>query len=120
MDISIRDMMQMQKELFEPHKDQWHPMEPEYGKDFVLYMIEEIGEVIAILKKKGSGAVMDDPEVRQIFLEEMADVLMYYHDILLRFSVTPEEISEAYCKKHGTDMNRNYEKEYKEQYHGEG
>ena len=118
MDLSISQMMQLQQELFEPHKDKWHPMEPEYGKDFILYMIEEVGEVIAVLKKKGSGAVMDDPAVREAFLSEMADVLMYYHDILLRFHVTPEEISEAYAKKHGMNMTRNYEEEYKEKYHG--
>ena len=118
MDLSISQMMQLQKELFEPHKDKWQPMEPEYGKDFILYMIEEVGEAIAILKKKGHRAVMEDPAVREAFLTEMADVLMYYHDILLRFHVTPEEISEAYAKKHGIDMQRNYESEYKEKYHG--
>ena len=118
MDLSISQMMQLQKELFEPHKDKWHPMEPEYGKDVILYMIEEIGECIAILKKKGSTAVMEDPAVREAFLSEMADVLMYYHDILLRFHVTPEELSRAYASKHNYDMRRNYESEYKEQYHG--
>ena len=46
MDLSISQMMQLQEELFEPHKDSWHPMEPEYGKDFILYMVEEIGEVM--------------------------------------------------------------------------
>ena len=56
--------------------------------------------------------------MRQAFLSEMADVLMYYHDVLLRFGVTPEEISEAYARKHGVDMARNYEEEYKEKYHG--
>jgi len=118
MDLSISQMMQLQKELYEPHKDQWHPMEPEYGKDFILYMMEEVGEVIAILKKKGHCAVMENSAVREAFLSEMADVLMYYHDILLRFHVTPEEISMAYRKKHSTDMARNYEGEYKEKYNG--
>jgi NTP pyrophosphatase (non-canonical NTP hydrolase) len=118
MDLSISRMMQMQKALFEPHKDKWPPMEPEYGKDFILYMIEEVGEPIAILKKKGHAAVMEDPTVREAFLSEMADVLMYYHDILLRFHVTPEEISEAYARKHSIDMARDYDREYKEKYHG--
>ena len=93
-------------------------MEPAYGKDFILYMVEEIGETIAILKKKGSDAVMEDPAVREAFLAEMADVLMYYHDILLRYHVTPEEISLAYLKKHTYDQKRDYAKEYKEQYNG--
>ena len=88
-------------------------------KNFVLYMVEEIGEVIAIIKKKGSAAIAEDPAVRTAFLEEMADVLMYYHDILLRYHITAEEISEAYAAKHGYNMDRNYTDEYKEQYNGE-
>lgn len=118
MDLSISQMMNMQQELFEPHMDKWSPMEPQYGKDFVLYMVEEIGEVISVLKKKGSDAVTSDREVRDAFLEEMADVLMYYNDVLLRFHVTSEEISEAYLKKHARNMGRDYAKEYEEKYHG--
>ena len=117
MDLSIAQMMQMQQALFEIHKENWSPMEPEFGKDFILYMIEEIGETIAILKKKGSATIVSSPDVRAVFLEEMADVLMYYHDILLRFHVTPEEISEAYIKKHLKNMGRDYSEEYKELYH---
>lgn len=119
MDLTISQLMQMQRELFEPHRDKWSPMEPEYGKDFILYMVEEIGEVISIVKKKGSTAIAEDPAVRQAFLDEMADVLMYYTDTLLRYHVTAEEISEAFRKKHGYDMKRNYEKEYEDQYNGQ-
>ena len=103
---------------FSRHKGEWSPMESEYGKDFLLYMVEEIGEVIAILKKKGSTAIAEDPAVREAFLGEMADVLMYYNDVLLRYHVTPEEISEAYRKKHNLNMARDYEQEYKELYNG--
>lgn len=117
MDLSISRMMQLQKDLFELHKEKWSPLEPEFGKDFILFMVEEIGETIAILKKKGSSEVISDPVVREKFLEEMADILMYYHDILLRFHVTPEEISAAYLKKHHQNMGRNYTEEYKELYH---
>lgn len=117
MDLSISQMMDMQRELFERHKDTWSPMEPEYGKDFLLYMVEEMGEVIAILKKKGCTAVMEDRDVRDAFLTEMADVLMYYQEVLLRFHVTPEEISEAYFRKHARNMGRDYTREYKEAYH---
>lgn len=53
MDLSVSEMMELQRALFSRHKGKWSPMESEYGKDFLLYMVEEIGEVIAILKKKG-------------------------------------------------------------------
>ena len=61
---------------------------------------------------------MDDPAVRSAFLTEMADVLMYYTDVLLRYHVSPEEIAEAYRKKHAKNMGRNFTAEYKEKYHG--
>lgn len=118
MDLSISQMMQMQNDLFSLHKDTWPPIAPQFGKDYILFMVEEIGEVIAVLKKKGHNAIMEDPVTRQTFLEEMADVLMYYNDILLRYQVTPEEISEAFVKKHSVNMNRNFEREYEEKYNG--
>ena len=117
MDLSISQMMDMQKALFALHENQWSPMEPEYGRDFILYMVEEVGEAIAILKKKGCDAVLSDADVRSAFLEEMADVLMYYQEVLLRFHVTPDEISRAYEAKHLRNMGRDYTKEYKELYH---
>ena len=48
----------------------------------------------------------------------MADVLMYYNDVLLRYHVTAEEISEVYRKKHSLDMARDYKQEYNELYNG--
>ena len=117
MNLSISDLMAMQKNLHQLHEHQWYPLEPEYGKQTVLFMVEEIGEVISIWKKKGERAIVDDPTVRQAFLEEMADVLMYYHEVLLRFHVTPEEISKAYQDKHDRNMTRNYQKQYEEMLH---
>lgn len=110
--LSIERMMQMQTALWEKHRDSWSPMEPAYGKNFILWMMEEVGEVIAIIKKKGSEDIMQDPAVRSHFVEELSDVLMYYFDTLLRYGVTPQEISEAYCAKHSRNMGRDYEKEY--------
>lgn len=114
MDLSISQMLQLQKDLFDAHGQKWAPMEPEYGGEFILYMVEEIGEVISIWKKKGERAIVDDPTVRCAFLEEMADVLMFYNEVLLRFHVTPEEISRAYREKHHRNMTRDYQKQYEE------
>lgn len=113
-ELAISDMMQMQRELWALHRDSWSPMEPKYGRDFILWMLEEIGESIAIIKKKGDQAIAQTPNVRAAFLEEMCDVLMYYFDTLLRYGVTPEELSAAYSRKHAKNMNRNFQKEYQE------
>ena len=118
MDLRIADMMAMQKALHQLHESEWFPLEPAFGQHSILYMIEEIGEAIAVLKKKGDQAVMHDDSVRAAFLEELADVLMYYTDVLLRYHITPEEIAEAYIRKHEKNMGRNFAEEYKEKYHG--
>lgn len=118
MDLKISEMMDMQRQLHKQNEHKWSPLEPEYGKNTILYMIEEIGEVISIVKKKGDRAVVDDVLVREAFLEEMADVMMYYTDTLLRYHISENEISEAYIKKQGKNMGRDYTAEYKEKYHG--
>lgn len=111
-DLSFSEMMQMQKEMHEIHKDAWDPLEKEYAKNSMLWMIEEIGESIAIIKKKGSDAIVEDAVVRATFLEEISDVLMYLNDTLLRYGVTPSEIGEAYYKKHIKNKGRHYNEEY--------
>ncbi len=118
MDITISQMMQAQKELFELHKHEWHPRVPENGRNHILYMVEEIGETIAILKKKGEQAVMEDPAVREALVGELADIMMYYTAVLLCYGITPEEFSQAFAAKHAKNMHRDYTAEYKELYHG--
>lgn len=118
MDLKVSEMMQMQRALHHHNEDKWSPLEPEYGKNTILYMVEEIGEVISIVKKKGDRAVIDDAQVREVFLEELADVMMYYTDTLLRYHITAEEISEAYTRKYAKNMGRDYTAEYKEKYNG--
>ncbi|HBM81615.1 MAG TPA: nucleotide pyrophosphohydrolase [Clostridiaceae bacterium] len=111
-DLKISEMMSQQRELWEKYKDKWSPMEPPYGRDSILWMIEELGEVIAIIKKRGETAIMEDVKVRSAFVEEFADVLMYLTDAMLRYGVTPDEISSAYVSKHNKNMVRDFDREH--------
>lgn len=113
-DLQVSEMLDMSYKLWEKHKDEWSPMEPKYGKDFVLYMIEEIGEVIAIIKKKRTDKIMNDVEVREHFIEELGDVMMYFADILNRYNISPEEFSKKYLKKFEKNMERDYKKQYED------
>ncbi len=115
-DIKMSEMMDMQQELWEANKDKWSPMSAEYGRNFILWMIEELGEAIAVIKKKGDKAIMENEDVRCAFVEEMSDVLMYYIDTLKRYGVTPDEISQAYLHKHNKNMGRNYSEEYSKKF----
>lgn len=115
-DLTISEMQKMQQELYEAHKDKWGGNKPEHAKSHLLYMIEEMGECISIIKKKGIPAIMEDKEVRDRFLEEITDVQNYYIEVLNRLNITPEEFSNAYIEKHEHNMKRNYGKENKEKY----
>ena len=44
---------EMQRKLQDKYKDKWEQLSPEIGKNKMLWMIGEIGEVIDIVKKNG-------------------------------------------------------------------
>ena len=115
-DIKISDMMDMQRRLYAAHKEKWSPRSPQNAREFMLFLMEEFGEVVAIYKKKGNNAIMEDPAVRSHFCEEMADVLMYFTEVLLCYGITPDEFSSAYIQKHCRNMGRNFTGEYENLY----
>lgn len=115
-DLTISEMQKMQEELQEANKDKWGETKPEDAKSHLLYMVEEMGECISIIKKKGITAIMEDKEVRDRFLEEITDVQNYYIEVLNRLNITPEEYANAYIEKHNYNMNRNYTKDNAEKY----
>ena len=105
-DFSINEMLEMQRTLQEQYKDKWKPVNPERGKDQLLWMIGEIGEVIDIIKKNGGDAASQDKDLRADLIEEMADVLMYYNDVLLCYGVSAEELKQSYIRKYEKNMKR--------------
>ncbi|MCI8717748.1 MAG: DUF550 domain-containing protein [Lachnospiraceae bacterium] len=44
--------------------------------------------------------------MRKTFVEEMADVLMYYNDVLLCYNISEEELKAAYISKFEKNMER--------------
>ena len=104
--FTVQEMLEMQKELQEKYKDKWEAIEPEAGKRKLLWMIGEIGEVIDIVKKNGDKKVVEDIDLRARLIEEMADVLMYYNDILLCYGFSEEELKVAYTSKFEKNMKR--------------
>ena len=115
--IDFADMQNMQKELQELHKGEWNPLTPIQARNQMLWLVDELGEAIAIIKKKGEHGIMEDENIRENFCAEIADVLMYLNDVLLCYDITPEEISAAYTKKHDYNMKRNYVKQNEKLYH---
>lgn len=105
-DFSINEMQEMQKALQDRYKHKWEPICPEIGQNKLLWMIGEIGEVIDIVKKNGGERACTDEELRRDLVEEMADVLMYYNDVMLCYGITAEELKNSYSAKFEKNMKR--------------
>ena len=51
--FDMREMQDMQRALQDKYKHKWEPIGPDTGKNKLLWMIGEVGEVIDIVKKHG-------------------------------------------------------------------
>ena len=105
-DFSINEMQEMQKRLQDKYQDKWEPISPETGKNKLLWMIGEVGEVIDIIKKHGGAKASSDAELRKNLVEEMADVLMFYNDVMLCYGISADELNQAYTVKFENNMTR--------------
>lgn len=105
-DFSVNNMLEMQRALQEKYKNKWEEISPEAGKHKLLWLLGEIGEVIDIIKKNGDTKSVEDKELREHLVEEMADVLMYYNDVLLCYGISADELKEAYTAKFEKNMKR--------------
>ena len=104
--FTISEMQEMQKALQDKYRHKWEPICPEIGQNKLLWMIGEIGEVIDIVKKNGGEIACSDAEIRKDLIEEMADVLMYFNDVMLCYGITEEELKKAYTEKFQRNMTR--------------
>jgi hypothetical protein len=107
-DFKISDLLDMQRQLYELHRGEWDDRIPENGRNSLLWAIDEIGEVIAIIKKKGDNAVMENDAVRAHFVEEIADAVMYLCDMMECYKISGEEFSEAYKAKFERNIKRTW------------
>ena len=105
-DFGFLEMQTLQKQLQEKYRGTWEPISPEAGKNKLLWLVSELGEVVDIVKKDGSRQIMENPEIRTHFVEEVADVLMYLNDILLCYDISVDELKEIYRKKIRRNMSR--------------
>ena len=106
MDLTISEMQDMQRTLQEKYFDKWGGLPPEQARQKLLWLFSEAGEAADIIKKHGDNCILHDADTRAKFIEEMADVLMYFNDVLLCYDITPEEFAAVYRQKHTANMNR--------------
>jgi len=111
-DLKISELISMQEALQARMKGKWLELTPENGHFSLLWMYEEMGEIVAIIKKRGDRAIMGDATVRAAFVEELADVLMYYTDLNMCYGISAEELSGAFINKFESNMKRDFVTEH--------
>ncbi|MDE6709114.1 MAG: nucleotide pyrophosphohydrolase [Oscillospiraceae bacterium] len=104
--FGFNEMQEIQKELQEKYKDKWGGLSPEKGASKLLWLYGELGEVGDVIKKNSAEAILNDGAVRSHFIEELCDVMMYFNDVMLCYSVSTQELKEVYLKKHEKNMSR--------------
>ncbi len=60
--------------------------------------------MIDIVKKHGGVNASQNEDLRKQLIEELADVLMYYNDVLLCYDISSEELKSAYIQKFERNM----------------
>lgn len=105
-DLGFLQMQEIQKQLQEKYKDKWTPLSPQTGSNSLLWLMVELGEAADIIKKDGSGKIMEEPAVRKHFIEELSDVMMYFNDVMLCYGISTAELKEVYLEKHRRNMER--------------
>lgn len=106
MSLDMGHMREMQQALQERYAGWWESVDPDHGKNKMLWMLAELGEAIQVVKRHPSSEIMQNEAVRHDLVEEMADVLMYFNDILLCYDISPEEFEQIYRAKHARNMVR--------------
>ena len=59
-----------------------------------------------LVKKHVDFEAAHQEDIRKDLIEELADVLMYYNDILLCYDISSEELKTAYKEKFERNMKR--------------
>lgn len=104
--FGFEEMRKIQEELQAHYFELWGGLSPEKGRSTLLWAMIEAGEMADVIKKQGDTAIMEDAEARRHFIEEFCDTMMYLNDLLLCYSISPEDVERVYLEKHRRNMQR--------------
>lgn len=108
MSLSIDELYNMQKALYEHYGEayHWDAYIPDNAKLYWLWMLGEAGEVIDVFKKNSQEDLLRSGSLREHMVEEFADTMMFFINTMACMQITPEEFSAAYTKKYEYNMHR--------------
>ena len=65
MALDFHDMREMQEALQARYAGWWEPVDPEHGKNKILWMLAELGEAIQVVKRKRPVDLMQQADTRR-------------------------------------------------------
>jgi len=116
-DLQISDMLALQRALQDMHPE-WGGNIPQLGRRQLLWLVGELGEVIDVVKKVRPEQLTTPGLARSRLVEELADVAMYFHDVLSCYGISAAEFSQAYYDKMQRNLHRDYAGDNKKRYGG--
>jgi HAD superfamily hydrolase (TIGR01549 family) len=114
-DLSVSDLLTLQDMQQAAHPE-WGGIGPEMGDSKMLWLVSELGEVIDVMKKVSIDHLMEPGVPRSRLVEELADVAMYFHDVLQCYGISAKEFSQAFYGKMRRNLRRDYAGENKQRY----
>ena len=99
MAVTVKEIAENQHRFQTQYAHKWGGYSPERAVRLLAWLYGELGEVGDIIKKQGNEKIMQDEAVRIHFIEELCDVMMYWHDVWLSFDIKSEQIASVYRKR---------------------
>jgi len=100
MAATVKEIAENQHRFQTQYAHKWGGYSPERAARLLAWLYGELGEVGDIIKKQGNDKIMQDEAVRNHFIEELCDVMMYWHDVWLSFGIKPDEVEQIYRQKY--------------------
>lgn len=105
-DLTLSAMQQMQAQLQEKYCARWGSLSPQAGRSHLLWLMAEAGEAAQVIKKAGDASILQHPETRAHFVEELCDIYMYLASTAMCYGITPEELTHTFLEKHRRNLER--------------
>ena len=110
-DLRVSDLLALQNLQQERHPE-WGGISPQMTVSKLLWLVGELGEVIDVVKKVPAERLTEPCKARERLVEELADVSMYFHDVLNCCGIGAEEFSRAYYEKVRINLRRDFDREH--------
>lgn len=105
-DFAIKDMLQCSRPYRKNTRTNGKRSAPKPVSINCCGCLVKSEKSLTSLRKNGDKKAIEDSAVRQQLVEEMADVLMYYNDVLLCYGIREQELKKTYIAKFEKNMTR--------------